>query len=221
VPGLDRKWELPGGKIEFGEAPDQALVREIREEIGTEITPLRLLPYLHTNIWEYEHAVQHVVLAGYECELKDNYTVSDSEDVCWFDVGAIDFATTLPGTQEFISLALKADWFDQLYIRFEYVDRTVNAIKYCVISAQPTLFSRYGFVRYSWDGEGRKTRLTREQFKSPKEMDERLFSIVRTRLSSGYVIKNLQGAANRYKVLDQIVGFAKAKQALAEELTVN
>src|SRR5277367_1480561 len=67
VPGLDGKWELPGGKIEFGETPAQAIVREIQEELGMSVAPRRLLPYLHTNLWEYPHAFQHVILAGYEC----------------------------------------------------------------------------------------------------------------------------------------------------------
>jgi mutator protein MutT len=94
VAGVDGKWELPGGKIEFVETPEQALVREIREEIGIEIKPLRLLPHLH--VWEYEHAVQQVVLAGYDCEVKKESKPTDGEDVRWFDIGAIDFATTAP-----------------------------------------------------------------------------------------------------------------------------
>src|SRR5271155_103497 len=59
VSGLHEKWELPGGKIEFGETPEQAIVGEIREELGITVVPRRMFPYLHTNLWEYEHAIQH------------------------------------------------------------------------------------------------------------------------------------------------------------------
>ena len=46
-------WELPGGKIENDETPEQAAIREVREEIACDVLPLRLLaPIEHV----YEHA---------------------------------------------------------------------------------------------------------------------------------------------------------------------
>jgi 8-oxo-dGTP diphosphatase len=220
VAGLDGKWELPGGKIEFGETPNQALVREIREEIGIEVNPLRLLPYLHTNVWEYEHAVHQVVLAAYECELMQGNEPAVSADVRWFDIDSIDFATTLPGTREFVGLVVRSEWFDKLYIRLERVDPIANIPKHFVLAAQPTLFSQYGLVRY-WGRAGHYTRLAREEFDSPRQMDERILEIIRVRLSSGYRITGLEGAVRRYGVLGEIVNMAKVRHALAEDLCPN
>ncbi len=211
VPGLHGKWELPGGKIEFGETPEQTIVREIREELGIKVVPRRLLPYLHTNLWEYAHAVQHVVLACYECEIEGDDAYAGGDGVRWFHINQIDFESTLPGTREFVSLSTKSAWFDEVYIEFECVDPSTNASKWFAVATQPTLYSRYGLLKY-WGKIGVNSRSKIEEFGSPRELDVRIFETAKRRLADGYRISVLKGPERPYEVLTRIVELAKQKK---------
>ena len=57
-------WEFPGGKIEAGETPEEALVREIKEELDMEIT---VGEYLTTV--EYDYPAFHLVMRCYWCTI--------------------------------------------------------------------------------------------------------------------------------------------------------
>lgn len=63
-PELVGKWELPGGMMNYGETPEQALKREVQEELGIPVTILRLLTAL-TCIYADS---KHYLVLFYECQ---------------------------------------------------------------------------------------------------------------------------------------------------------
>ena len=74
-------WEFPGGKIEENETPEEALVREIKEELEMDIEVGKLL-----DIVEYDYPKFHLTMKCYVCKMKNSkFILNEHEDARWLD----------------------------------------------------------------------------------------------------------------------------------------
>ena len=91
-------WEFPGGKVEAGESPQEALRREIREELDTEITVGEELAAVD---WEYPQF--HLSMRCFWCEILEATPVlKEHEAARWLDAESLDSVAWLPADRSVI-----------------------------------------------------------------------------------------------------------------------
>ena len=85
-------WEFPGGKIEPGETPQQALCREIMEELDTKIQVGDLIDTI-----EYDYPAFHLSMDCFGCEvLSGNLVLKEHEAARWLTSDELDSVEWLP-----------------------------------------------------------------------------------------------------------------------------
>ena len=85
-------WEFPGGKIEPGETPEEAIKREIQEELATEIQVEQPL----TNV-EYDYPTFHLSMQCFICKVeRGNLTLLEHEAARWLSYDELDGVDWLP-----------------------------------------------------------------------------------------------------------------------------
>lgn len=93
-------WEFPGGKMEAGETPKEALVREIKEELDADISIGRLLDTI-----EWDYPTFHLTMHCYMCSLlNDALHLNEHEAARWLRTNDLSSVNWLPADNQLLPL---------------------------------------------------------------------------------------------------------------------
>ena len=88
-------WEFPGGKVEEGETPEEALVREIKEELDVEVEVEDLLDTV-----EYDYPKFHLSMDCFICKVKyGDFVLKEHKNAKWLTKDTLNSVGWLPADE--------------------------------------------------------------------------------------------------------------------------
>ena len=97
---LPNFWEFPGGKIKTNESPDDAIIREIKEELSLDINKKSLKP-ISFNTYTYDEF--NAIIFFYICRSWNGTPLSnENKKILWIEIDKLKNYKLLPGSNKFI-----------------------------------------------------------------------------------------------------------------------
>jgi len=94
-------WEFPGGKVDMGETPEEAIIRELKEEINIDVTGSCLAPLSFT---EKQYDNYYVVVLLYVCRRWNGHIMPmEEQELAWVNPKEIDNFKLLPADKSFFA----------------------------------------------------------------------------------------------------------------------
>lgn len=197
LPEAHLKWELPGGKVKLEESPHEALMREIKEELDTDIRVVRLLPHVQSNIYHFGSSLIHTIILAFESVIVrgaklPGVSEESVEAVRWVELKDIKKLELLPGTIEFVDCLSKPDRATygaaNIVVRLERRDTLGIVTDYWEFRSVYDLWKNFNLIERHGNLKNKTVEYKIRDNLEEEDLTEELTKRIRSLASRGYYI---------------------------------